>query len=162
MKGKLNIYYDEEGDYLEIFIKKGTLNYGEDVSPGITIFRDEETDEVIGIGVLNFRKKARNLKDLELNLPFEINFEATRLWLRLMRDITKKELEEYDQEVREKAKKFKLNPEDFHNLYDLFWMVNSSELDIAETLKLNKMDKWFQNFTARVERILFDEDFALV
>ena len=58
-----------------------------------------------------------------------------------MRDITKKELEEYDQEVREKAKKFKLNPEDFHNLYDLFWMVNSSELDIAETLKLNKMDK---------------------
>jgi hypothetical protein len=37
----------------------------------------------------------------------------------------------------------------------------TSESDVMDTLKLNKMDKWFHNFTARVERILFDEDFAL-
>ena len=33
---------------------------------------DEETDEIIGIGVLNFRKKAKSLKDIELKLPFKI------------------------------------------------------------------------------------------
>ena len=77
-----------------------------------------------------------------------------------MKGITKKELKEYDKEVREKIKKFKLKPEDFHKQYDLFWMV-TSESDVMDTLKLNKMDKWFYNFTARVERILFDEDFAL-
>ena len=78
-----------------------------------------------------------------------------------MGELTKKELEEYDREIREKAKKFKLKPEDFHNLYDLFWMVNSPEPKVMDILKLNKMDKWFSNFTARVERVLFDEDFAL-
>ena len=77
-----------------------------------------------------------------------------------MKGITKKELEEYDKDVREKSKRFKLKPEDFHNLYDLFWIV-TSESDIIDTLKLNKMDKWFHNFTVKVERILFDEDFAL-
>lgn len=76
-----------------------------------------------------------------------------------MKGITKKELKEYDREVMKKAKKFKLKPEDFHNLYDLFWMVDST--DVMDTLKLNNMDKWFINFTARVERVLFDEDFAL-
>ena len=78
MKGKMKIYYDEEGDYLEIFIKKGAPNYGEDIASGITIFKDEKTDEIIGIGILNFRKKARNFDDLELNLPFEVNFSGLK------------------------------------------------------------------------------------
>ena len=78
MKGKMKIYYDEEGDYLEIFVKKGIPNYGEDIAPGVTIFKDEETDEIIGIGILNFRKKARNFDELELNLPFDINFSALK------------------------------------------------------------------------------------
>lgn len=79
MKGQMKIYYDEEGDYLEIFIKKGAPNYGEDIASGITIFRDEKTDEIIGIGILNFRKKARNFEDLELNLPFEVNFSGLKV-----------------------------------------------------------------------------------
>ncbi len=79
MKGQMKIYYDEEGDYLEIFIKKGAPNYGEDIASGITIFRDEQTDEIIGIGILNFRKKARNFDELELNLPFEINFSGLKV-----------------------------------------------------------------------------------
>lgn len=74
--------------------------------------------------------------------------------------ITKKEMKDYDKEVKEKLKKFKLKPIDMHNLYDLFWIV-TSDSDVADTLKLNKIDKWFYNFTARVERILFKEDFAL-
>jgi|TARA_Y100000034_G_scaffold51026_1_gene62775 hypothetical protein len=79
MEGKMKIYYDEEGDYLEIFIKKGAPSYGEDINSGITIFKEEETDEIIGIGILNFRKKARNFDELDLDLPFEVNFSAMKI-----------------------------------------------------------------------------------
>lgn len=74
--------------------------------------------------------------------------------------LTKKDLAEYDKEIRKKAKKFKIKPEDFHNLYDLFWITDGFK-DVTDTLKINNMDKWFYNFTARVERVLFSEDFAL-
>ena len=75
MKGIMNIYYDDKGDYLEIFIKKAP-NYGEEITSGITIFKDEETDEAIGIGILNFREKAKKIHELELNLPFKVNFST--------------------------------------------------------------------------------------
>lgn len=71
MKGKLRVYYDEEGDYLEIRIGEPTENYGEDISDDITIFKDEKTDEVVGIGILNFKKRA-NLNNLEVDLPIDI------------------------------------------------------------------------------------------
>ncbi len=74
MKGKMSIHYDEEGDFLEIFTKTGRPNYGEDISSGITVFKDEETDEIIGVGILNFKEKAKNLDEIDLDLPFEINF----------------------------------------------------------------------------------------
>jgi len=74
MKGKMSIYYDEEGDFLEIFTKTGRPNYGEDVASGITVFKDEKTDEIIGVGILNFKEKAKNLDEIDLDLPFEINF----------------------------------------------------------------------------------------
>ena len=72
MKGNMRIYYDEEGDYLEIFIGDSRPNYGEEIAGGVTVFKDEESDEVIGVGILNFRKKTKILKDIEVNLPFKI------------------------------------------------------------------------------------------
>ena len=33
--------------------------------------------------------------------------------------------------------------------------------DLIETLKINKMDKWFHNFTYRIEKVLFTKDHAL-
>ncbi len=75
MKGKLSIYYDEVGDYLEIFTKTGRPSYGEDINSGITIFRDEENDEIIGVSILNFKKK----NQIEFNLPFEINFSSFQI-----------------------------------------------------------------------------------
>ena len=41
-KGNMRIYYDEEGDYLEIFIGGPKPNYGEDISAGVTVFKDED------------------------------------------------------------------------------------------------------------------------
>ena len=70
----MEIYYDEELDYLEIFIQNPPPNYGDDISEDITLFKDENTDEAVGIGIQEFKEKTKNLKDIKLQLPFEINF----------------------------------------------------------------------------------------
>jgi len=76
MKGQMRIYYDEEADYLTIFVGESKPNYGEDVAQGVTLFKDEESDEIVGIGILNFKEKAGRLNEMELELPFEVNFSA--------------------------------------------------------------------------------------
>lgn len=70
----MNIYYDEEGDYLEIFIENSSPTYGEDIGDDITLFKKESNDEVVGIGILNFKKRTKSLQDIKINLPFEVNF----------------------------------------------------------------------------------------
>lgn len=74
MKGKLSLYYDEHSDYLEIFAGTPTPNYGEEVpnKKGITIFKDNKTNEVIGIGILGFKKRSHDLKEIEVELPIKI------------------------------------------------------------------------------------------
>ncbi|MEK6952453.1 MAG: hypothetical protein AABX29_05545 [Nanoarchaeota archaeon] len=74
MKGKLSLHYDEKSDYLEIFAGTPTPNYGEEVKGkrGITLFRDNKTNEVIGIGILGFKKRSQDLKEIELELPVEL------------------------------------------------------------------------------------------
>lgn len=52
------------------------------------------------------------------------------------------------------ADNFKLSVDDLHNLYDLWFMTEWP----METLKLNKMDKWFKTFFARVEKVCLNED----
>lgn len=79
MNGKMNLYYDDEGDYLEIFIENQSPTYGEDIGDDITLFKKEETDEVVGIGILNFKKRTKSLNDVKLNLPFNINFSALKV-----------------------------------------------------------------------------------
>lgn len=72
MKGQMNIYYDEEGDFLEIMIGEPRADYGEHLTEDIVLFKDENTDEIIGIGIFNFKKRAKNLKEIKLNLPIDI------------------------------------------------------------------------------------------
>ncbi len=71
----MRIYYDKEGDYLTIFVGKSMPNYGEDISEGITIFKNQKTDEVMGIGIQEFKERTNELRDVELNLPFKVKFE---------------------------------------------------------------------------------------
>ena len=75
----MNVYYDEEGDYLEIFIDGASPTYGEEIGEDITLFKSEETNEVVGIGILNFKLRTKSLKDIKINLPFEINFSALKV-----------------------------------------------------------------------------------
>lgn len=79
MKGKMSIYYDEEGDYLEIFLENKSPTYGEDIGEDVTLFKKEETDEVVGIGILNFRNRTKSLSEIKINLPFDINFSALKV-----------------------------------------------------------------------------------
>jgi len=73
---------------------------------------------------------------------------------------TKKEIEKYRRYLEREGKKFKLTQEDLSNLYDLFYMVDSpSELsiDFRKTLKMNKMNDWFDDFHLRIEKIVIPE-----
>lgn len=65
---------------------------------------------------------------------------------------TKGEMKKYFKYLDREAKKFRLTQEDLSNLYDLFYMIESNE-----TLKLNKMDKWADEFHQRIEKIVIPE-----
>ncbi len=79
MKGQMNIYYDDEADYLEIFIGESRANYGEEIESGITLFRDEKTDEVVGLGIFSFKRRAGKLQDIKLDLPVDFGIFAKEL-----------------------------------------------------------------------------------
>jgi len=56
--------------------------------------------------------------------------------------------------LQKEAKKFKMNWEDLDNLYDIFYMINWQDY---KNIKLNKMDKWFNSFFVRLEKIICPE-----
>ena len=72
MKNKTRLYYDEEGDFLEISIGESTECHAEEIEPGIFLRTDIKTGKVKSISILDFRKRA-HLRDIEFNLPIEFN-----------------------------------------------------------------------------------------
>jgi len=80
MNGPIDIYYDEEGDFLEITIANPPKeSYCEDVNEDVFIRKDENTGNVVGIGILNFKLHAKDLKEILSKVPVKINFEAKKL-----------------------------------------------------------------------------------
>ena len=75
----MSIYYDEEGDYLEIFIEGSSPTYGEEMGNDITLLKSEKTGEVVGVGILNFKKRAKSLEEINIDLPFNINFSSLKV-----------------------------------------------------------------------------------
>lgn len=75
----MRIYYDEEGDYLTIFVGEPKSNYGEDISEGITLFKNQKTGEIMGVGILEFRRRAKSLNEIDLKLPFKVNFSELKV-----------------------------------------------------------------------------------
>ncbi len=76
MKEQMRVYYDQEGDFLEISIGNPTECYATEVEPGVFIRKDEKTEEVKSVGILGFKKRSKQLKDIELRLPVEVTFTA--------------------------------------------------------------------------------------
>ena len=75
-----DVYYDELGDFLEIsFGLPPETEYTEDMKDGIFVTRDRKTNEVKSIGILGFKKRAKEailkrvLKQLGMSIPLEIN-----------------------------------------------------------------------------------------
>ncbi len=78
MKGPVDIYYDEEGDFLEITVANPpNESYCEDIDEDVFIRRDEKNHDVIGIGILNFKYHAKNLRGILSKVPLKINFELS-------------------------------------------------------------------------------------
>lgn len=76
MKGQMRVYYDEEGDFLEISIGKPVRCHAAEISSGVFLRKDEKTEEVKSIGILGFRKRSKPLTDIELELPVQVAFSA--------------------------------------------------------------------------------------
>lgn len=69
MKGKLTIYYDQEGDFLELNVGKPTEGYFRNLGKGIFERVDNKTKEVTGIAIHGFRKRTKDLKDIKIPVP---------------------------------------------------------------------------------------------
>ncbi|MDP3987394.1 MAG: hypothetical protein Q8P81_04175 [Nanoarchaeota archaeon] len=72
------IYYDEEGDFLEVtFGEPPETEETEETEEGIFITREENTDEIYSVGILSFKKRTGALKNLlarfNKKLPTEID-----------------------------------------------------------------------------------------
>lgn len=72
MKGNLHVYYDEEGDYLEINTGKSQKSYCRDIADGVFERIDEETGNIIGIGILSFKKRTSKKKDIDIKIPIQL------------------------------------------------------------------------------------------
>lgn len=72
------IYYDEIGDFLEVFFGEPTKCYTEEPEQGIFIRKDQETNEVKSIGIISFKKRGTQILTkllLQINkkLPLQIS-----------------------------------------------------------------------------------------
>ncbi len=72
MKGKLRLYYDREGDFLEISMRKPSSCYAENIADDVFLRLDNETNEVKSIGILKFSSR----KD-KIDLPIDIEMNKT-------------------------------------------------------------------------------------
>ncbi len=76
MKNKLNIYYDEEGDFLELRIGKPTQSVYNAIGNDIFQRVDEKTGEIKGFAVFNFKKRTEKLKEVEVSLPVKLKISS--------------------------------------------------------------------------------------
>ena len=74
MKDKMHIYYDKEGDFLEIGIGKPVAGYHIDIEEDISKRINEKSGKVIGITVLGFRERFDKAK--ELKIPSSLSAKA--------------------------------------------------------------------------------------
>ena len=67
----MNIYYDEEGDYLEIATGDVSDCYFDNLGKGIFKIIDKKTKEVKGVAIFSFKAKTKSLEEIKFSLPFK-------------------------------------------------------------------------------------------
>lgn len=72
MESQLHVYYDEEADFLEITMGKFSNSYCRDIEEGVFERIDEDTGEVVGIGILSFKERPGKIKEIDVKLPWKL------------------------------------------------------------------------------------------
>ncbi len=68
---KLEIYYDKEGDVLEIIIGEPRPCYFEEIEDDVFEGHDEKTSELKGYKIFNFMKRG-GIKNVKVPLPANV------------------------------------------------------------------------------------------
>ena len=66
MNQKMHIYYDKEGDYLEIRFGEPTESTYEKIGPDTFVRIEKKTKQVIGYAVYNVQKSNKSLIDVDI------------------------------------------------------------------------------------------------
>ena len=74
---RVGIYYDKDIDYAEIIFKK-VSSYGEDISPGIVVFKSEESDEIVGYAFAKASTEVFEYKEIPTKWKVAFLLKATR------------------------------------------------------------------------------------
>ncbi len=72
MKEETSIYYDEEGDFLEITTGDISNCYFDSIGKGIFKIIDKKTGNVKGMAIHNFKARTKNFDEIKFSLPFKI------------------------------------------------------------------------------------------
>ena len=70
----MNIYYDEEGDFLEITNGDITNCFFDNLGGGVFRIVDKNTGEIKGIAIHSFKARTK-LDSIKLELPFKFSFK---------------------------------------------------------------------------------------
>ncbi len=72
----MTLYYDEEGDFLEITSGDISNCYFDNLGNGIFRIIDKSTKETKGVAIFNFKSRSKSLEEIKLSLPFKFNISA--------------------------------------------------------------------------------------
>ena len=90
MKQKTEIYYDEAGDMLEVFIGKPVEGYFQEIENGIFIRKSEKEDKLIGFMMFSLKKRLEK----HLNVAYDKTRDILEINLGMGKEKYQKELGE--------------------------------------------------------------------
>ena len=69
----MNLYYDNEGDFLEITFGDISNFFFDNLGNGVFKIVDKTSKEIKGIAIHNFKSRTKDLEEIKLSLPFKFN-----------------------------------------------------------------------------------------
>lgn len=76
MENNMNLYYDEEGDFLEITTGDISNCYFDNIGKGIFEIISKTTKKIQGIAIFNFKAKTKGPEQIKLSLPIKLRMSA--------------------------------------------------------------------------------------
>ena len=76
MENNMNLYYDQEGDFLEITSGDISNCYFDNLGNGIFKIVDKKTNEIKGIAIFNFKTRTQSLEEVKISFPFKFNIAS--------------------------------------------------------------------------------------